>query len=76
MQATTKTIRMNSKTTESVMAFITGDALTTIMAFILFKDVALPMILAIGTGLLGGFFALLGKDLYKFIKKKYFGKGA
>ena len=55
MQATTKTIRMNSKTTESVMAFITGDALTTIMAFILFKDVALPMILAIGTGLLGGF---------------------
>lgn len=64
-------LNLKPETTESIVSFVTGDTLATIMAFVLFKDVALPMILAVATGILGGFFALLGKDLYKWCRDKY-----
>jgi hypothetical protein len=60
----------NSDTLENIGAFISGDLLATIVAFNLLKEVAFPMFLAVLTGLVGGAAALLGKDLYKWAKKK------
>jgi hypothetical protein len=60
----------NTNTIENIGAFISGDLLATIVAFNILTDVAKPTFIAIITGILGGFFALLGKDLYKWIKNK------
>lgn len=60
----------NTDTGESVGAFFTGEILSTILAIHLLSDVAWPIFLAVMTGLAGGAAALLGKDLYKWIKKK------
>jgi len=57
-------------TLENIGAFISGDIVATIVVFGLMKDVALPIFLAVLTGLCGGAAALLGKDLYKWLKKK------
>jgi hypothetical protein len=57
---------------ESLGAFISGDLLATIVVFSVLKDVAMTLGLTILTGLLGGAAALLGKDIYKWLKKKYF----
>ena len=62
----------NSDTLESIGAFISGDLLATIVVFSVLKDVAMTLGLTIVTGLVGGAAALLGKDLYKWAKKKYF----
>jgi hypothetical protein len=56
---------------ETVIAFITGDFLATIVAFSLIKEVAMPVLLATVTGFLGGLFAILGKVVAKKILKKY-----
>ena len=56
---------------ETVIAFITGDFLATIVAFSLIKEVAMPMLLATITGFLGGLFAILGKVVAKKILKKH-----
>ena len=60
----------NTDTYESIGAFISGDLLATIVAFNVLTDVAKPTLIAIVTGVLGGFCALLGKDFYKWVKKK------
>ena len=60
---------MDNNTIESIAAFFTGGVPATVVSFHL-MDVTIPMIMAVMTGILGGFFALLGKDLYKFIKDK------
>jgi len=60
----------NNNTIENIGAFISGDILATIVVWNSFTDLAKPMLLAILTGLVGGAAALLGKDLYKWAKKK------
>mgnify|MGYP003630578787 FL=1 len=61
---------LNTNTSESIAAFFTGGIPATILSFNLFEGVVFPMLLAAITGLLGGGFALLGKDLYKFLKSR------
>ena len=61
---------LTTKTVESLAAFFTGDILATIVAFNLLSDMAKPLLLAIITGLFGGAAALLGKDIYKWLKNK------
>ena len=61
---------LNTNTSESIAAFFTGGIAATILSFSLFEGVVFPMLLAAITGLLGGGFALLGKDLYKFLKSR------
>ena len=60
----------NNDMTENIGAFISGDLLATFVALNLFNEVAMPIVLAALTGVLGGFFALLGKDFYKWVKSK------
>jgi len=60
----------NNNTIENIGAFISGDILATIVVWNSLTDLAKPMLLAILTGLVGGAAALLGKDLYKWAKKK------
>ena len=60
----------NNNTIENIGAFISGDLLATIVALNLLTDVAKPVFIAVVTGILGGFCALLGKDFYKWIKEK------
>jgi hypothetical protein len=62
---------IDTDSVETVIAFITGDFLATIVAFSLIKEVAMPMLLATLTGFLGGLFAILGKIVAKKILKKY-----
>ena len=59
-----------SDITESIGAFFGGGISATIVSYHLMNDVVWPMIFAVLTGLVGGAAALLGKDLYKWIKKK------
>jgi len=61
---------LSADTTESIAAFFTGGIPASIVAFELFNGVVFPILLAALTGLVGGGFALLGKDLYKSIKGK------
>lgn len=61
---------LNTENTESIAAFFTGGIPATLLSFSLFEGVIFPMLLAALTGLIGGGFALLGKDLYKFLKSK------
>ena len=62
---------IDTDSVETVIAFITGDFLATIVAFSLIKEVAMPMLIATLTGFLGGLFAILGKVVAKKILKKY-----
>jgi len=61
----------NTETLENIGAFISGDLLATIVAFNLLTDVGKPIFIAVITGILGGFCALLGKDFYKYLKKRF-----
>lgn len=63
---------LNPETTESIVVFATGGGAATIVSFQMFEGVVFPILLAALTGLIGGGAALLGKDLYKHVKKKIF----
>ena len=57
---------------ESFAAFVSGGVPATIVSYQLLEGIVIPMVLATLTGLVGGMAALLGKDLYKWIKIKLF----
>jgi hypothetical protein len=63
---------LTTDNTESIAAFFTGGIPASILSFNLFEGVLFPILLAALTGLVGGGFALLGKDLYKYLKGKLF----
>lgn len=52
---------------EKVLAFFTGDIFSTLVVAPFVKNAVLTIIL----GVLGGAAGLLGKDLYKWIKKEF-----
>jgi hypothetical protein len=62
---------LTSDSIESIAAFFTGGIPASILSFSLFDGVIFPMMLAALTGIVGGCFALLGKDIYKWIKSKF-----
>jgi hypothetical protein len=55
---------------ESIAAFLTGGIPAFLISLKMMNELLLPMFLAGLTGLIGGAFALLGKDLYKWVKSK------
>lgn len=63
----------NTDTTESIAAFFTGGVPAGFLSYTVFDAVLYPLLLAAGTGIIGGICALAGKDLYKWAKKKLFG---
>ena len=54
----------------SIYLFFSGSIPSTIVSYQLFDNIVVPMVLATLTGLVGGIAALLGKDIYVWIKKK------
>lgn len=55
---------------ESIAAFFTGGVPAFLISLKMMNELLLPMFLAALTGIIGGAFALLGKDLYKWAKGK------
>lgn len=66
-----KLFKITEDNIENIIAYCTGDLLSTIVAVSLLKDVAMPILLATITGFLGGAFAILGKIFVKKLLKKY-----
>ena len=63
-------VKMTNSIKETLIAFCTGDVLATIVAFNLMSDIGYPVVISVLTGLIGGFCALLGKDIYKKMFRK------
>jgi len=65
---------LTTEGTDGILAFFTGGIPASIVGYSFFDSVVFPILMTVITGLIGGFSALIGKEIYKKTLGKKFKK--